>query len=905
MNFWSQPLDQLYQQLETTRQGLTAAQAEEKLKIVGLNTVTQHKNRSTLNLFLRQFKEPLMLILIFAVIVSAFAGEWVDAGAVILVVIGSAVLTFIQEYRATNAVEKLLARVQIKATVLRDGQSVALPIERVVPGDIALLAAGNLIPGDGLILDAKDCYVDQAVLTGETFPVEKMPGLVAETASLAERANTLFMGTHIRSGTATLLVVQTGTSTAFGQIAERLTLRPPETEFERGIRKFGYLLIQIILVLVLFVFAVNVFAAKPPVDSLLFAIALAVGVAPELLPAVITITLSRGAQQMADQGVIVRRLNAIENFGNMDVLCTDKTGTLTEGRIDLQDALDVDGQPSADVFRDAYLNAHFQVGIANPLDEAIVAGFSESDQVSTIRRGTMNRALLEAGIEAYRKIDEIPYDFTRKRLTIVVEDAQGQRWLITKGALDNVLDVCARIATSPSNRVRVSEFREGEKYRAADSLPSPLGGEGSGVRTSHSVGSGVRTSHSEGLLDSARRAAIQRQYEAWSAQGLRVIGLATKPVDQQDSFTRADERDLIFRGFLLFVDPPKAGVRETLANLAQLGVQLKIITGDNRQVTRYIAQQVGLSVTDMLTGSELNELRDEALWQRAERANLFVEVDPNQKERIIRTLQKMGHVVGYMGDGINDAPALHVADVGISVDQAVDVAKEAADFVLVAHSLDILRTGIINGRKTFANTLKYVFTTTSANFGNMFSMAGLSAFLPFLPLLAKQILLNNFLSDFPGMAIAGDAVDPEWIQSPHRWDVKFIRNFMIVFGLVSSAFDYLTFAVLLWVVHAAEDEFRTAWFIESLMTELVIALVVRTRRPFFRSTPGRWLWLSTLAVAIVTVLLPYLPPVNTLFGLVPLPAPVMLMLFAITALYVFAAEIAKKWFYARFTQPSS
>lgn len=832
--YWSQPPDTLFPQLDTTPQGITTTQAQQKLEVRGLNSLKPHKTRAVLLSFLSQFKNPLILTLIFSVCISALVGEWVDAGVVLLVIIGSTLLSFIQEYNAANAVEKLLARVEIKSTVLRDGKPVQVPTGSIVPGDVVLLSAGNLIPGDGVLLHTKNFYVDQAALTGETFPVEKKPGIVPETAGLAERSNCVFMGTSVRSGSASALIVLTGKQTVYGEIAQHLTLRPPETEFERGIRHFGYLLVQIILLLVLFVFAINVFAARPPIDSLLFAIALAVGIAPEMLPAIVTVTLSTGAQRMAANGVIVRRLNAIENFGNMDVLCTDKTGTLTEGSIRLHSACDTQGQPSNNILLFAYLNAHLQVGIHNPLDDALIAGGKE----------------LVAQAEAYHLIDEIPYDFARKRLSVIVAAPDGTRQMLTKGAYESIIAVCNRVLLDDSTAT----------------------------------------------LDNAHHATLDERFATWSAQGFRVLGLATKVTDNQDAFEPEDEHDLTFCGFLLFFDPPKADVQDALTDLVALGVQLKIITGDNPQVAQYIAAQVGSTVTGILTGEQLNRLRDEALWQLAERTNLFVEVDPNQKERIIRALQKMGHVVGYMGDGINDAPALHVADVGISVDQAVDVAKEAADFVLLEHSLNVLRDGIIIGRKTFANTLKYIFTTTSANFGNMFSMAGLSIFLPFLPMLAKQILLNNFLSDLPGMAIASDNVDQEWIDRPHRWDVRLIRNFMIVFGLTSSVFDFLTFGTLLWLLNASPQAFRTGWFIESLMTELVIALIVRTRRPFFSSTPGRWLLWATVAVAVLTLMLPYLP-INTLFDFVPLPFTTLFLLIGITALYVAATEIVKQRFY--------
>jgi Mg2+-importing ATPase len=834
--YWSQPATVLLAKLRSTPDGLSTADARQCLEHFGPNALGARERATALVAFLNQFKSPLVLILVLAAAFSIFMHEWTDAAIVLLIILGSAILGFVQEFSATTAVEKLRARVAIKATVLRDGKPQPIPAEEIVPGDVVLLSAGSLIPADGVVLDAKDFFVSQAVLTGETFPVEKKPGTVTPHTSLAERTNCVFMGTSVRSGTARALMTQTGKATAFGEIAQRLNLRPPMTEFERGILHYSYLITRVTLVMVLVVFALNVFYSKPPVDSLLFAIALAVGMAPELLPAIISITLSRGAQLMARKGVIVQRLNSIENLGSMDVLCTDKTGTLTEGVVQLDGALDVRGQAADEVLRYAALNAHFQTGLSNPLDEAIITRARESG----------------LDIAAYQKIDEIPYDFVRKRLSVVVQGGTGERLIITKGALDNVLQVCSQIQ---DGAFAIS-------------------------------------------LDQVHDAEIRKRYAGWSEQGFRVLGLAVKPVGNQPAYTRADERDLILAGFLLFFDPPKADVQQTLTDLARLGVQLKIITGDNRLVAAHVAQMVGMNVTGVLTGEELDDLRDEALWQVAGRTNLFVEVDPNQKERIILALKKAGHVVGYMGDGINDAPALHIADVGISVDKAVDVAKEAADFVLLEHDLDVLRRGIEEGRRTFANTLKYIFTTTSANFGNMFSMAGASLFLPFLPLLAKQILLNNFLSDFPAMTIADDNVDPELVEAPHRWDIKFIRSFMVVFGLVSSVFDYITFGALLYFLQATPEQFRTGWFVESLMTELVVMLVVRTRRPFLKSKPGRSLWVSTLIVALIAVLIPYLP-FSGLLGFTPLSPFAMTVLMLITALYVVTNEVAKRFFYAR------
>ena len=850
MTYWSQPTDSLLASLHSTPGGLSTDEARQRLEQFGPNALRAREKATALGLFLNQFKSPIILILLFATGVSAVVKDWVDALIILAIVFGSAALSFVQEYNANAAAEKLRARVTLKATALRDGQPQSVLAEEVVPGDVVLLSAGSLVPADGVVLEARDFFVNQAVLTGETFPVEKVPGPLAVQASLAERTNSVFMGTNVRSGSARVLIAQTGTATAFGQIAERLTLRPPETEFERGIRRFGYLLTEVMLLLVLIVFAVNVFLRRPVLDSLLFSIALAVGLTPQLLPAIISINLSKGSQAMAAAGVIVRRLESIENFGSMDVLCTDKTGTLTEGIVQLDGALDVAGQPSEQVFRYAYLNAHFQTGLVNPLDEAIVA-YADRGDVSPPAVAAAGTGGPQA--RPYVKVDEIPYDFVRKRLTVVVGQDGTLPSMITKGALDHVLEVCTFVQED------------------GGSVP----------------------------LDDGRLAHLQERYTAWSGQGLRVLGLAIRTVEPQARpYTRADEHDLTFAGFLLFFDPPKSGVQETIADLAELGVRLKIITGDNRLVARHTAQAVGLPVTGVLTGHDLDDLSDEALWQAAERANLFVEVDPNQKERLILASQKMGHVVGYMGDGINDAPALHAADVGISVDKAVDVAKEAADLVLLERDLAVLHQGIVLGRTTFANTLKYVFITTSANFGNMFSMAGASLFLPFLPMLPMQILLTNFLTDFPAMAIAGDRVDREWVERPRRWDVHFIRNFMITFGLVSSVFDYLTFGTLLLVVRATTGQFRTGWFLESVLTELLILLVIRTQKPFFKSRPGRLMLIGVLLVAGVTFVLPY-SPLSGILGFTPLPVSLLLILASITVLYVATSEIAKQIFYRR------
>ncbi|HPG25640.1 MAG TPA: magnesium-translocating P-type ATPase, partial [Myxococcota bacterium] len=732
--YWTEDVAGLLARLDSRETGLSTSEARERAGRSGPNSLRPRVRFTNLRLLARQLESPLVLILAFAAGIAAIVHDWIDAVIVLVILASSVLLAFVHEARASAAVERLQARVQVRARVMRDGVSCELPLAEIVPGDVVQLAAGSLVPADGVVIDARDLFVSQSALTGEAFPVEKRPGSAAEETSLAERTQCLFMGSSVRSGTGRMLVVGIGSATVYGAVSERLRLRAPETDFERAIRQYGYLLLRIVVVLVTLVFAANVVMERPRVESLLFALALAVGISPELLPAIIEITLSRGAQDMAAHGVIVRRLGAIESLGSMDVLCTDKTGTLTEGVLSLESALDPDGVASDRVLHRAWLNASLQTGLSSPLDEAILAIVSaRSDQ---------------ANFKAASKIDEIPYDFVRKRLTVVLRDEDPTRaLLVTKGALQEVLEACDRV-------------RQGE-----DAIPL--------------------------VVD--RVEAIRARFAACSGKGYRVLGVATVSLPGRPRFERSDERGMTFEGFLLFRDPPKAGVAGVLGELRRLGVSIKVITGDNRFVTRQLAEQVGFQAPRVLTGRDMLGLSDEALRVRVQATELFAEVDPNQKERILLALKRQGHVVGFLGDGINDAPALHVADAGISVDQAVDVAKEAADFVLLEHDLDVLRRGIELGRSSLANTLKYVSMTTSANFGNMLSTAVASFFLPFLPLLAKQILLNNLLSDVPAMGIPSDRVDRERIERPGRWELRRIRDFMLAFGLISSAFDGLAF----------------------------------------------------------------------------------------------------------------
>ena len=762
---------------------------------------------------------------------SFYLGDSVNASIILVIIFASSLLGFWQERGATNAVEKLLAVVQTKATVLRDGNQKEIPVEGIVPGDVVLLSAGDLIPGDCLVLESKDLFVNEASLTGETFPAEKTVGILPPETPLSQRTNSLFMGTNVVSGNAQAVVVGTGSETEFGKISDRLKLRPPETEFEHGVRRFGYLLMEVTLVLVVATFAINVYFARPVLDSLLFSLALAVGLTPQLLPAIISINLARGAKNMATEKVIVKRLASIENFGSMNVLCSDKTGTLTEGEIRIQSVVGFDGKESEKALLYVYLNAFYQTGFTNPIDEAIRA----------------NRL----DLPGYTKLDEVPYDFIRKRLSILVAKDDASL-MVTKGALQNVLDVCTSVETSEGTVVEIAEAR----------------GE------------------------------IQRRFEDLSDQGLRVLGIAYKNAGTGRLITKDDEVGMTFVGFLALFDPAKPKIAETIGELKHLGISLKVITGDNRLVARSISQQVGFPSPRILTGPELHEMSDEALLGQVNGVDVFAEVEPNQKERIILALKKAGNVVGYLGDGINDASALHAADVGLSVDSAVDVAKESADIVLLEKDLGVLVDGVKEGRKTFANTLKYVFMATSANFGNMFSMAGASLFLSFLPLLPRQILLTNLMTDFPETTIGTDNVDAEMVEQPRRWNVSFIRDFMIVFGITSSVFDYLTFGVLLLVLQSSTDLFRTGWFVESVISASLIVLVIRTRGPFFKSTPGKYLLMTTLVIVGVTLILPF-TPLGSLFGFTPPPISFLLAMAAIVALYILLAEAVKRIFYRR------
>ena len=827
---WSSSPAAVCAALGCDQSGLTDAAVVTRRARYGHNRMARSGRTTDLALLWGQLSSPMLLLLVAAAALSFVVGSGTDAWIIVGIVVLSVSIGFWQERAAGRAVASLLARVAVSTTVVRNGLEQEVPVGDVVPGDLVHLRAGNLVPADLVLLLANALQVDEAALTGESLPTEKTPGAVPADTPLAGRTGSLWFGTHVVSGTATAVVVRTGAATAFGAIAGRLNTRPPASDFERGVSAFGALLARVVSVLVVGIFVVNMYFERPFLESFLFAVALAVGLVPEMLPAIVSLTLSAGARRMAKRGVIVKRLAVIENFGSMNVLCSDKTGTLTEGTVRLEGALDLHGAPSARVLRYAAANAQFESGFHNPIDVALRAA--------------------GADLSGLTCLDEVPYDFVRKRLSVLLRE-DGGALLVTKGALVNVLAVCTDVLLPDGRRVPVADM------------------------------------HAE----------IDTRFQALSEQGQRVLGLATRALGGVEHATVADEVGMTFIGFLGFADPPRADAAAVIAALRDLGVRLQIITGDNRAVAARVARAVGIARPVVLSGPELHALTDMALTARIGSVDVFAEVEPNQKERIIHAQKRAGNVVGFLGNGINDATALHAADVGISVDSAADVAKDAAEIVLLQHDLGVVLDGIREGRATFANTLKYIYITTSANFGNMLSMAGATLFLPFLPMLPRQILLNNFLSDFPAMTIATDRVDAAQLARPQRWDVKRIRDFMFVFGAISSVFDFISFGMLYWLGRT-EEVFRSGWFLVSLLTELVILLVMRTHQPVLQSRPSTPLLVSTAVVMVLTLALVVLP-IGQPFGLVPLPPHLLAGCLIITAGYTVTSEVAKRWFFRR------
>ncbi|MFH1638720.1 MAG: magnesium-translocating P-type ATPase [Chloroflexota bacterium] len=831
------PIEDVLGLLDTSQAGLTLEEVESRLETYGPNDIVQRKERTAIIEFLSHFRNPLVLLLVAAALISSLLGEHVNSTIIFIMVLGSVILDFLQKYRAEKAADELRKRVATIASVLRDASRQDIEVTELVPGDIIFLAAGDIVPADARVISAKDFFVDQSALTGESFPAEKIPGPLREKdlADINTWNNYLFMGTSVATGTSVAVIVKTGAATQYGAIIRKIVGRRADTEFERGLRRFGFLIMQVTFVLVLFVFFVNALLKRDIMQSMLFSVALAVGMTPELLPMILSINLSKGAISMSKKGVIVKRLSSIQNFGSMDVLCTDKTGTLTENRVTVILHVDIEGNNDEKVFLYSFLNSSYQTGLRSPLDDAVLKH-------------------KEVDITNYRKIDEIPFDFVRRRTSVVVNEGQV-RFILTKGAPEQVVAACS--------------YYELGKQVSDLNVPA--------------------------------RREIRKIYRRLSSEGFRILGIAYKKVNEdREVYSVHDESKMVFLGFLAFIDPPKETAKESLDLLKNVSIELKVLTGDNELVTKNICEQLGFDIKQIVLGNRIDRLNDDALAMIVEEANIFARVTPAQKNRIINAIKGNGHVVGFLGDGINDTPSMKVADVSISVENAVDIAKEAADIILLHKDLKVLEEGVLEGRKTFVNTLKYIMMGMSSNFGNMLSAAAASLFLPFLPMLPVQVLLNNFLYDLSQLTIPTDSVDIEFIQTAKKLDITFIRKFMMFFGPISSMYDLLTFFVLLYVFRAPEQLFQTAWFVESLFTQTLVIFAIRTMRvPFLKSRSSRFLVWNIAGVLFLALMIPF-TPIGDYFQFVHLPVKFMAILAVFILTYLMLVEVVKIWFYRRY-----
>jgi len=817
--------------------GLSRIEASRRLKQFGENTVFQKRKMGAFLVFFDKLKNPLFILMIIVSMVSFFLGATSSAIIVIMMVLLSVVLDFSNTYRSQKTVENLAAKVATKVTAIRDDKKMQIDFKNVVPDDILLLSAGDVVPADCRILESDDFFVNQSSLTGESVPVEKVV-LQSKDEISPENQNCVFMGSSVVSGFAYVLVLKTGINTEFGKIAKALNSEEPKTDFEINMMKFGIFVVKLIFFMVCFVFVFYLVKNATQLDRMViieaftFAIAITIGVTPDMLPAIMTICLSRGSQLMAKKEVIVKHLASIENFGSMDILCTDKTGTITKDKITLIKYLDYCGNESKKVLELGYLTSHFHTGVRNPLDGAI----EEFRKIS---------------IRDYKKIDEIPYDFTRKRSSMVVEK-NGKRILISKGAPEEIL--------------KISKY-----YEMSGSLSD----------------------------DKKISKTIEKRFNDLSAQGFRVLAVCYREIesDKKKTYSKDDEKNMIFSGFLAFLDPPKEDAKKILDEMEKLGIEVKILTGDNELLAQKICQDIGIEIKGVLTGKQMNKMNDIELQKNIMNINIFARVTPEQKEKIILLLKKSGKSVGYLGDGINDAPALKAADVGISVNNAVETAKDTADIILMRKSLESLRDGVIEGRKTFNNTIKYILMGLSSNFGNMFSMMGAVTFLPFLPLLPGQILFNNFIYDVSQFSLPSDSVDEDELVRPAHWDLKFIKKYMIVFGLVSSIFDFLTFFFLYFVYHLSEHAFQTGWLIESIATQTFVIYIIRTKKiPFLQSRPSRALLITTFLAVLAVWLTPF-TFLGEMLRLERLPGKVMLVISGFVVIYLILVEIIKRIFY--------
>lgn len=831
------PIEKIIESLKTGEKGLSAQEAQDRLQSYGFNEPAKKKKRTILTQILSKFINPLVIVLLIIGAFSYFFGEKISALLVALMAALSVFLSFIQEYRAGKEAERLSEMVRTTATVYRDGKAQEVNIREIVPGDIVDLFAGDMIPADLRIISCKDLFVNQSSLTGESFPIEKTAGsLQPKGTSVSELTNIAFMGSSVVSGTALAVVIKTGINTQFGEISRRLATMRIETSFDKGVHQFTWLMIRAMFFMVAFIFIINAFKRGNLIESLLFSLGVAVGLTPEMLPMLVAINLSKGAIAMSKKQVIVKRLNSIQNFGAMDILCTDKTGTLTLDHIVLERHCDVVGRDDDDVLKFSYINSFYQTGLKNLLDRAILKH-------------------KEVLVEDFKKIDEIPFDFSRKVMSVVVE-YNGTRTLITKGAPEEIFKRCTKYEVD-------GDHLDMEYLILAD---------------------------------------LKEEYDKLSSEGFRVLAVAYKDIGIKDTYSKDDEGGLVLKGYLAFLDPPKPTAHKAIHVLKKLGVEVKVLTGDNELVTKKICKEVGLNIKGMVTGEQVEKLNDKELRELVKTTTVFARLSPLQKERVIHALHDNGHIVGYLGDGINDAPALKASDVGISVNNAVDIAKESADIILLKKSLMVLEDGVIEGRKTFGNIIKYIKMGSSSNFGNMFSMTGGSMFLPFLPMLPIQILLNNFLYDLSQIAIPTDAVDKEYLTKPRPWNIKAIKSFMVIIGPISSIFDFLTYGVMLFVFHTWNNPrlFHTGWFLESLCTQTLVIYVIRTGKiPFIESRPSRFLVFTSVVIVSAGIAITF-SPLAAAFGFVVPPPLYFVILFFMVITYLLLVQKVKAWFIKKY-----
>lgn len=843
---WSLTEKELFEILKSSAKGLSSKEANERLKVHGFNNLSEKEKKTGIRIFLAQFANPLLLVLVFATVISYFLGEKINA-LVILIIVGLiAIFGFLQEYKAEKTIRELKKYLTIKCKVLRNSEVAEIKADDLVPGDIVYLNIGDIVPADIRLLKADDLSTDESALTGESVPVTKKVEVISPKLSSPQSLrNIAFMGTSVSSGYGDGVVITTGEKTFFGRTAAYLKLKLPEADFQKNIKKFSNFILKVIIAFTIFIFAANTLLGRGWLNSFLFALALAIGITPEVLPIIITITLSKGAMLMAKKKVITKKLASIEDLGNIDTLCCDKTGTLTEGKVTLKDYINLENKKDLNLAlygllcNSSNLEKHRR-SFGNPIDKALW----ESHEA----------AILKEQMKDYSIIDQNEFDFVRRRVSVVVKKG-SKKLLIVKGAPDSVLNICKSAIFNGKKNAFLKEARE----------------------------------------------KAEKLYLGYEKEGLRILAVAEKEEEKNET-TKEDEKNLTLLGFLLFWDPPKKTVKAALKLFQKMGVNIKVISGDSILVTKKICEEVGLTIAKdrIISGDDLAKLNPQDFEIYSQEYNVFARVTPEQKYKIVSYLNKEGHIVGFLGDGINDAPALRAADVGISVDSATGIAKEAADIILLQKSLHVLADGIIEGRKIFSNITKYILNTISANYGNMLTVALSSLFMRFIPLLPSQILLNNLLSDTPNITIATDNVDPELLKKPRHWNFKLISRFMVYFGLISSFFDLVLIFALLYILKTEVGLFRTSWFLESVLSEIIILFALRTKFSFYKSRPGWGLIITSIIAAAVSVVIIYINLGNRYFEFVPIAGKIIAVISLILIAYFMTAEIFKKYFFRKF-----